>query len=691
MQTTLFFEIPSFMQGIYRETNTLNAEGKKALRKAAYLDKLNSMFKSNAEMPKVLLERFCPDVNKENMPIFAKALADKANSVLRSRDWQTLFEYILDLSHEAPESLSFDQIQFNTTEFDPWSKMTAFCLGFALRWTADELCEWLVKVCDNDGFAYNCSEDLIFLFNSYYNEYNWDNKAPDITAEQINELLCYCRANTEVRQQNDAGTAFQEQIIAKATVTSPNASLLKPKVEHWINKYDNSKSKECLPVDMFRNEWLEKQIGSLDLPGKTALICYRQLLEFYIGLSSERKFRGFEDFIAQLKKAVSGSILPSILDNKAIEDTALDAYYYTYAWSDKALSWYRENANELGDSVWRTFYSVKKSEVKEKLFGNPLSSIIEGESGVSKTDILILLYHCIKKYYSYKDDADDSTDICRGYCSAAEDILSKSFLPKLNISNELEYQLLLNLYATGTKFSVKDVLDNLSLGSYVITTPEATKWVTYLRKIGRARVRDDLPDGAADLICELFPIRFLENNNNNNRPGTIFEQRWIKRVIDRFSNQYWEAIANNQNFADSFENIPIIAAYMNRINNQNIRLRFENGCVFDDVTGEQLELDFQYPNEACLTEPIFQGQLHYSMLLLAREYLNQNAARHRGELDELAADVVDSIARRMAVKAYFTAVKCSIEMVLDDGYKGTICRQVIDNSSQLLTFNRNNI
>ena len=282
------------------------------------------------------------------------------------------------------------------------SKEEAFRLGHGLRFSLDEMNDFLLRVMDNEDLSYAKSSDVIEAFCFLYPPANDYRIANHLKQE-------YAKRSHGIPKHNitDKPEPFTHMVEIS----------LQTQIQHWIQ----GKEDVC---EAFLS-WMLLRAPFMDLPSHRAYTIYCRLASF--AYETTLNTHWLLDEIA-----LSEQVLQYCAQNRAYTITPDIAYRI----SDKILS----NAAVEFDNVrkrnptnvWRYITVTKEGRATAIAIGKRIPHLLLGDEFVTKADVLFMLWYICDLYWLESGESVSRQtvfDRVSNFWSAAEALLEMAHLP----------------------------------------------------------------------------------------------------------------------------------------------------------------------------------------------------------------------------------------------------------------------
>lgn len=290
-------------------------------------------------------------------------------------------------------------------------KQEAFQIGHGLKFSLEEMNNFLLRVLDNEDLSYSRAEDVIEAFCFLYEPANnWH------TANALKATYAARSANITYQVLGDKPADFTVKLETS----------LKSRIRHW-----QENGRDVLEQFM---EWLLLRAPYMDLPSYSATQIYRQLAAFaYEITEGQRTIVEERDLVPQLLDYCQPSE-PVQYAN----DTAFNIASSILATASLEFDNLRKRQPE---QVWRYLTVNRKGEPTAVAIGERIPDLLLGRLSVTKADLLFLLWY-ISDLCWLENGAEAEgrviADRIADYWTMAEELLEAARLPAFYAPHMLE-------------------------------------------------------------------------------------------------------------------------------------------------------------------------------------------------------------------------------------------------------------
>lgn len=291
------------------------------------------------------------------------------------------------------------------------TKEDAFRIGHGLHFSLLEMDSFLLRVLDNDGLSYSNSEDVIEAFCFLYEPANNYHVAARIKCEY------------QARSNNIPKVSVREK--PERFTVAVEASL-QSLLDRWIRSGEDVISRFI--------EWLVQKAPYMDVNSQSAHHVYCRLALMAYKLTEQPQLQLNEnDFSQNVFEACCKSISLPFEDGLAykISESILHA----------ASLEFDNQRKRTPNQIWRYVTVDQKGQTTAVAIGNRIPKLLLGEDGVTKADILFMLWYIGDLYWIESGAAVTGAviyDRIASFWSTAEKLLDMARLPGFYAPHMLE-------------------------------------------------------------------------------------------------------------------------------------------------------------------------------------------------------------------------------------------------------------
>ena len=294
---------------------------------------------------------------------------------------------------------------------DLLSKEEAFRLGHGLRFSLEEMNDFLLRVLDNEDLSYSRSSDVIEAFCFLYEPANNWHIADRLRQE-------YAELSRDISKQRVEDKPEDFSFFMETTLQS--------QIQKWE---DNG-----LDVLSQFMDWLVLRAPLMDIPSRSAFSIYRGLALFAYRVTTDPQLTSDE-------ASLSEQVARYCKDHPDLEmSTEL-----IYKVSDKILSTAALEFDNIrkrqSDHIWRYLTVDKNGNTTAVAIGSRIPHLLRGDEAVTKADVLFMLWYICDMFWLESRRTVNHQliyDRVTNFWSTAESLLEMARLPGFYAPHLLE-------------------------------------------------------------------------------------------------------------------------------------------------------------------------------------------------------------------------------------------------------------
>lgn len=289
------------------------------------------------------------------------------------------------------------------------TKEEAFRIGHGLRFTVEEMDDFLLRVLDNDGLSYTRSEDVIEAFCFLYEPANDWRVAEKLKAEY--HAVANKIAKQPTRLRSDGFTVKVERSLQSC-------------VERWQAKGED--------VTGEFKQWLLERAPYLDVPSRSAWYVYCRLAELAYRFTLNPELiideSAFSDTLIQACSQADDDVPDEHL-----------AYQMTAAILNTAALEFDNARKRQPNQVWRYLTVDTKGRMTAVAIGTRIPQLLLGIEPVAKADILFMIWYIGDLCWTESTKSGRVVfDRTADFWTVSETLLEKAHLPGFYAPHMLE-------------------------------------------------------------------------------------------------------------------------------------------------------------------------------------------------------------------------------------------------------------
>lgn len=289
-------------------------------------------------------------------------------------------------------------------------KQEAFRIGHGLKFSLEEMNNFLLRVLDNEDLSYSRAEDVIEAFCFLYEPANDWHIAEQLKAEYAEK--------TENVTSRTLGSK-PEDFTVRIEIT------LKSRISQWQQTEGDVLHKFM--------DWLVGKAPCMDLPSRSATAIYRRLAQF-----------AYEVTTGQRTVEEERSLMPQLMAycdlKKPVQYPGETAYRIADAILSTASLEFDNLRKRQPEQVWRYLTVNRKGETTAVAIGQRVPELLLRQLAVTKADLLFLLWY-ISDLCWLENETDQGrvgADRVADYWTMAEELLEAARLPAFYAPHMLE-------------------------------------------------------------------------------------------------------------------------------------------------------------------------------------------------------------------------------------------------------------